>query len=51
MVMARSAGALGILVLSGETTMQQAQAADPAPDLVVNDVGELTRLLMSGRDA
>lgn len=49
MLMARSAGAMGILVLSGETTPEQAQAADPQPDLIVRDVGELAELLRSDR--
>jgi HAD superfamily hydrolase (TIGR01450 family) len=43
--MARSAGAMGILVLSGETTAQQARAANPGPDLIVENVGELAPLL------
>lgn len=45
MAMARSGGAVGVLVLSGETTRAQAQAADPAPDIVVEHVGELSKLL------
>lgn len=45
MAMARAAGALGVLVLSGETTAEQAAIANPAPDLVVANVGELVRLL------
>jgi NagD protein len=45
MAMARGAGALGVLVLSGETTSEQAEHASPRPDLVVADVGELTRQL------
>ena len=49
MVMARSAGAMGILVLSGETTREQANAATPRPDLVVKDVGELLSLLREQR--
>ena len=41
--MAHAAGAMGILVLSGETTREQAISADAGerPDLVVSDVGEL----------
>lgn len=31
--MARNAGALGVLVLSGETTEEVASAADPQPDV------------------
>ena len=45
MAMARGAGALGILVLSGETTAEQVERANPRPDLVVADVGELADLL------
>lgn len=51
MAMARAAGAVGVLVLSGETTAEQARQADPAPDLVVADVGELAALVMSKRRA
>jgi len=43
--MARRAGALGVLVLTGETTAAGASHAVPQPDLVVTDVGELGRLL------
>jgi HAD superfamily hydrolase (TIGR01450 family) len=50
MAMARSAGAMGILVLSGETTRQQAEAADPKPDLLVADVGDLDALLCGGSE-
>jgi len=49
MLMARSAGAMSILVLSGETTIQEAESARPRPDLVVRDVSELARLLMETR--
>lgn len=41
MAMATAAGTMGILVLTGETTAAQAAAADPAPDLVVADLGQL----------
>jgi len=49
--MAHAAGAMGILVLSGEATREQAQAASAAerPDLIVNDVGELAKLLVEAR--
>ena len=49
--MAHAAGAMGILVLSGEATREQAQAATAAqrPDLVVGDVGELSQLLLEAR--
>ena len=45
MAMARAAGAVGVLVLTGETTAEQAQDASPSPDLILNDVGELGALL------
>jgi NagD protein len=45
MAMARSAGALAVLVLTGETTAAEAERATPAPDLVLSDVGALGRLL------
>ena len=38
-----------ILVLCGETTREQAESAQPAPDLVVTDTGELSRLLIMAR--
>ena len=49
MAMARGAGATGILVLSGESTPDQAQAANPQPDMVVQHVGELAGLLKQSR--
>lgn len=45
-LMARRAGALGVLVLSGETSYAAAVGADPGPDLIVNDLAELQQLLM-----
>jgi HAD superfamily hydrolase (TIGR01450 family) len=51
MAMARGAGAMGILVLSGETTADQAETASPRPDLVVRDVGELATLLPQRTEA
>jgi HAD superfamily hydrolase (TIGR01450 family) len=39
--MARRAGALGVLVLTGETTAEQAAEASPAPDLVLPSLKEL----------
>lgn len=43
--MAQRAGALSVLVLTGEATAEQAAALQPPPDLVVADVGELGELL------
>jgi len=40
--MAHAAGALGVLVLTGETTKEEAERSSPAPDLVVNDLEELS---------
>jgi NagD protein len=51
MAMARAAGALGVLVLSGETTAEQVEHANPRPDLVVADVGEVARLLRQRTEA
>ena len=43
--MAHSAGALGILVLSGEANAEDAAHANPKPHLVVANVGEILSLL------
>ena len=51
MAMARGAGALGVLVLSGETRAEQVEQANPRPDLVVADVGELARMLRQRTEA
>src|SRR5205814_1321337 len=45
MAMARAAGAVGVLVLTGETTHEQAKAAQPPPELIVANVAELGELL------
>ena len=50
MAAARAAGALGVLVLSGEAALDEALAADPAPDLVVPHVGVFGRLLAEAAD-
>lgn len=49
MEMARRAGALGALVLSGEATVEDAARSEPAPDLVVQDLAELGQLLRVAR--
>lgn len=51
MAMAQRAGAVAVLVLSGEATAEQAAAMARPVDLVVADVGELGRLLAAARDA
>ena len=43
--MARRAQAVGVLVLTGETNAKAARLASPAPDLVLNHIGELGELL------
>jgi ribonucleotide monophosphatase NagD (HAD superfamily) len=40
MAMAHRAGALGVLVLTGETDASEAAQYSPAPDLVVADLAE-----------
>ncbi|MDP3072066.1 MAG: HAD-IIA family hydrolase [Opitutaceae bacterium] len=47
--MARRAGALGVLVLSGEATAADAAAAQPPPDLVLPSLAELGALLAVAR--
>jgi NagD protein len=47
-VMAQRAGALAILVLSGEATAADAAALDVPPGLVVEDIGRLAALLEDG---
>jgi HAD superfamily hydrolase (TIGR01450 family) len=49
MAMAHAAGAVSVLVLSGEATADEAKQANPPPDLVVADVGELGELLAANR--
>lgn len=48
--MAHSAGAMGVLVLSGETTASEAASANPAADLVVENVGVLGEMLVAERE-
>lgn len=47
--MARRAGAFGVLVLTGETTAEQAAKHSPAPDLIVSGLGELGKRLREAR--
>lgn len=49
MAMARAAGCIGVLVLSGEATKEDARRATQPPELVVSDIGEVGRLLQSRR--
>ena len=48
--MARNAHAFGVLVLSGETTLEVAQAAPHQPDLIIENIGELGSLLALARE-
>lgn len=43
--MAQNAGAVGVLVLSGETTLDVAQSAPNPPDVIAANIGELGDLL------
>jgi NagD protein len=47
--MARRAGALGVLVLSGEATAADAARATPPPDLVLPSLAELGDLIAASR--
>jgi HAD superfamily hydrolase (TIGR01450 family) len=51
MEMAQRAGALAVLVLSGEATAEEAAAMERQPDLVVSDVGELGERIEQARKA
>ncbi len=48
--MARRAGALGVLVLSGETTWETASSADPRPDITARTVADFGDLLRRSRE-
>lgn len=48
-LMAHRAGALGVLVLTGETTAAEAEKFSPAPDLVVADLEELGAKLRAAK--
>ena len=47
--MARSAGAVGVLVLTGETTAADAARHSPAPDLTVPSLAELGEQLCAAK--
>jgi NagD protein len=49
MAMARNAGALGVLVLTGETTAEAAARHSPAPHLVVSGLAEFGERLRAAR--
>ena len=47
--MARNAGALGVLVLSGETTLDTAMNSDPQPPVTAKNIMEFGRLLLKSK--
>ena len=47
--MARNAGALGVLVLSGETTLETAMSSSPQPDITALNIEEFGNLLLASR--
>jgi HAD superfamily hydrolase (TIGR01450 family) len=49
MAMARTAGAIGVLVLTGEATAGDVKKCPTPPDVVVDDLAELGRLLVGQR--
>lgn len=48
--MARRAGVLGVLVLTGEATMEDVERESQRPDLIVADLAEFGHLLTEARD-
>lgn len=46
---ARNAGSLGVLVLSGETTLDTAINSDPQPDITALNIEEFGKLLLKAR--
>ena len=46
---ARNAGSLGVLVLSGETTLETALASNPMPDITARDISVFGELLRRSR--
>jgi NagD protein len=51
MAMAHRAGALGVLVLTGEATIEDSARHNPPPDLVVADIAEFGEKLRAAREA
>lgn len=49
MLMAHRAEAFGVLVLSGESTREDGETADPRPDVILRDLEELGDLLEAAR--
>ncbi|MFO1512909.1 MAG: HAD-IIA family hydrolase [Verrucomicrobiota bacterium] len=50
-VMARQAGTLGVLVLTGEATPEEAARHSPPPDLIVPDIAALGERLRAARNS
>ena len=50
MLMAHKAGAFGVLVLSGEATLEDAQKADPQPDITLQSIEQLGELLVEAKN-
>ena len=48
--MAHNAGALGVLVLSGETTLETALNSNPQPDITALNVEEFAKLLLESKN-
>ena len=48
--MAHNAGALGVLVLSGETTLETALSSDPQPDITALNIAEFAELLLESKN-
>lgn len=46
---AQNAGGVGVLVLSGETTLETALASNPQPDITAANIEEFGRLLLKSR--
>lgn len=46
---AQNAGSLGVLVLSGETTLETAMASDPMPDITALNIEEFANLLLRAK--
>lgn len=45
LLMAHRAEALGVLVLSGETTLKAAQESKPSPDIIIDNIGTLGEMI------
>lgn len=48
--MAKNSGSLGVLVLTGETKLEDLAQADTTPDIVARDLNDLASLVLAARD-